>query len=487
MDERAIRGVGWTLGSFGATKIVMVVATVVLGRLLAPSDFGIVALATVAMTLLGAARDLGLGNVVVVTRDTSDRFLGTVLTMIAAVALGITLVVSAAAPLVAVVFDEPRVTWVLIALSMTSVLSAVGWFFESMLQRAYEFRRRFAAQVAQAGSYATVSIGLAVAGVDVWSLVFGQIAAQSAYCITMVCLAPRRVRPHYDPSSARIALRSGRGFLVQAGAGFIRHNLDFLVVGRALNASALGFYSMAYRFSELPYLGIADPIAKVTFPGFARMRDRNEDVSGAFLSTLRLVALVTCPLGVLLSATAEPFVVTLLGDKWLPMVGALTILGVWAALRTVDVTMGWLLNSMGHADILGRLTVVLMLPLVPGLLVAVRLGGIEAVAVVVLADIVLATGAVAVVIHRRVGISLGRQWTALRPVAIACPAMWAATWATAEATASIAAPFTLLAASVAGVLTYIVVVTLIEPDTLPRAFAQAARIARRGDPAARSA
>lgn len=486
MDERAIRGVGWTLGSYGATKIVMVVATVVLSRLLAPSDFGIVALATVAMTLLGAARDLGLGNVVVVTQDTSDRFLGTVLTLIAAVALGITLVVSAAAPLVAVVFDEPRVTWVLIALSMTSVLSAVGWFFESLLQRAYEFRRRFAAQVAQAGSYATVSIGLAVAGAGVWSLVFGLIAAQSAYCITMVWLAPRRVRPDFDAQSAREALRAGSGFLVQAGAGFIRHNLDFLVVGRVLDASALGFYSMAYRFSELPYLGIADPIAKVTFPGFARMRDRGEDVSGAFLSTLRLVALVTCPLGVLLSATADPFVVTLLGEKWLPMVGALTILGVWAALRTVEVTLGWLLNSMGRANILGRLALIVMLPLVPGLLIAVQLGGIEAVAGVVLADLVFSTGVVAVVIHRRVGIPLERQWRAVRPVAFACPPMWAATWAVAEITASMAAPLTLLAASAAGVLTYIVAITLVEPDTFPRAFAQAARIVQRRDPAAKS-
>lgn len=487
MDQRVIRGVGWTLGSFGATKVVMVLSTVLLGRLLAPADFGIVAIATLVITLLGVFRDLGLGAVVIVSEDTSDRFLGTNLTLMGVSALAITLIVTAAAPLVAILFDEPRVTGVLVVLSTTAIVSAVGWFYECMLQRAYEFRLRFIAQILQVVGYAVVSLSLALAGTGVWALVLGHVAAQLIYCLAMVSLAPRRIRPHFDRGAARASVSAGSGFLVQGGAFFVRSNLDFLVIGRVLNASALGSYSMAYRFAELPYNGVGDPISKVTFPAFARMREEGGDVSSAFLSVLRLVALVTCPMALVLSGAAEPFVRTLLGDRWLPMIGPLAVLGIWGFVRTLDGTIGWFLNSVGEAKILGRVSIFVVLPLLPALAAAVQGGGTSAVAVVVLADSVLATGFVVFLAKRRAGVDLSRQWRAVKPVVLACPLTWLAARGVAEVVMPWSAPVALVAATGAGLAVYGIAVSLAEPGSLRRARGQITAVVRRHQGAAEPA
>ena len=117
-------------------------------------------------------------------------------------------------------------------------------------------------------------------------------------------------------------------------------------MGGFLGAGQLGLYAMGFRFGELTYIGVAEPITQVTFPAFSRMRERGEDWRASFQTVLRLVALVTFPIGVFFSGAAEPIVDTLLGDKWTGTIGPLAVFGVWAMLKPLEGTFGWLLNSL---------------------------------------------------------------------------------------------------------------------------------------------
>ena len=158
-------------------------------------------------------------------------------------------------------------------------------------------------------------------------------------------------------------------------------------VGGFLGSAQLGYYSMAFRVAELPYWAITEPVAKVTFPGFARMRHRGESVTASFLSVLRLVALVACPTGVLLSATAEPFTVTVFGSDWLPMIGVLSILGVWGTLNHIEASIGWLMNSVGRAGLNAGTSAATLPAFLLGVILAAMLGDIEIVAWVLLAHV----------------------------------------------------------------------------------------------------
>lgn len=467
MEDKAIRGVPWTMFSYALNKVLTLATTVALAHLLTPDDFGLVAYAYLAIVLLTVFRDFGVGSALIVRHPLDDRDKATTLTIILICGVAGAALISALSSPIANLFGEPRMAGILAALSLTLVFGAPAWFYEAVMQRELEFRKRFLGMTAYNVVYAPLAVVLAVAGAGVWSLVVGSIAGTIASAAAYMILAPYRLWPGFDLGRARAAIAGGAGFMLQGGVAFVRQNADYLAVGRLLGTAQLGYYTLAYRISEVPYLGIADPVAKVTFPGFARMQGRGEDVSGSFLSVLRLVAVATCPIGVILSGVADPFVHVVLGDKWLPMIGPLSVLGLWCVLRSVTAITGWLLNSLRMAGLLGKISVGILIPLIPGVIIAADLGGTTAVAWVVFADTAIEMVAISVVVQSRADISLGRQWAAVRPVILACLPTWATAALVARATAD-SAPVLSLAASVLGALAvYLLTLFALEPG-LPR-------------------
>jgi PST family polysaccharide transporter len=475
MEERAIRGIPWTLLAYAGNKCLTVATTLVLARLLVPEDFGLAALAWMAMVLFTLFRDLGVGGVLIMDQELDERAKGTIFTLVLTTGAVATALVATVSPVAADVFDEPRLTAVLVALSSTMLISSPGWFYEALMQRELEFRKRFWAMTLQSLVYLPVAVTLAALGAGVWSLIVGQIAGTIVSTVAFVVLAPYRVRPAFETASARRTLRLGRGFVFQGGLDFLRGNADTIAISRVLGITSLGFYSLAYNLSNVPARGIADPLARVTFPAFARMRQRGEDVGPSFLSGLQLVALVTCPLGAVLSGVAEPFVRAVLGEKWVPMIGALAVLGIWAAARSIEVTMSWLLNSVGRAGLLAGISGVILLVAAPMFYVAAELGGIEAVAWVAVGDMVASLLAIAWYLQRREGIALADQWRALWPVLTASAAAWGGARAVASAMDSAPSGVALVTGCAAGALLYAAMVQALAPTLISSARRQVAR------------
>jgi O-antigen/teichoic acid export membrane protein len=476
VERSAVVGVRWTFLTYAWTRSITLGTTVVLARLLDPGDFGVMALAVLATTAFGLLGELGLASTMVVRQDLDSRELGTFLSLMAGTGAVIGAAVTALSPIAATLLREPRLAPVLAVLGSSLLLSGVNGFHESLLVRDLHFRRRFVAQATQSVVYAGVALVLAAQGGGVWSLTLGFLAGSAAYCIALVWLVPRRIRPAWDRRTAVEAVNVGRGFLAQGGLAFLRQNADYLTVGRVLGAIPLGLYSMAYRISELPSWAIADPTAKVTFPGVARMRSRGEDIAPPYLTVLRLVALTAGVLGLLLSASAGPFTQAAFGARWQPMAGPLAVLGLWGAMRPIQVTAGWFLNSIGRPGVLARLSAATLLVLVPGLVVAVHLGGITAVAWVVVGEALVSTMLIARAIHRVGGIPLRSQWAALRPVALSAPLSWLAAWLAARATTGDPAALGVVTSVAAGLTVFLVLLAVFAPGVLRSARADMVRL-----------
>lgn len=476
MDERAIKGVPWTLLTFGSSKIVGLLTTVVLARLLVPADFGLFALAALASLFLTVFRDFGLGSVLIVRQDFDLRARGTVVTMMFGAGVFAALLVAAASPVAALAFDEPRLDEVLAAMSVTLIFGGIAWPYEIIMQRELAFRRRFAAQMIQSVAYAVVALVLAANGAGVWSLVGGVITGQVIASVAYVALAPYRPPVTFDRVVAGEALRSARGFIGQGVLALIRQNTDYLVIGRLLGARPLGLYTMAYRFSELPYTGIADPVGKVLFPTFSKMRAEGGDIGRVYLGAQRLVALVTCPIAIILSAVSEHFVDTILGPKWVDMIPALMILALWGALRPLENTVAILLNAMGQADLIAKVLAFVMIALLPGFALAAHFGGLAAVAGVTLLDMVVTLPVLWSYTRRHVGLSVADQWRSLRPIAFACLPTWPVAWAAGSLLDEFGSAVALVGGAAGGVLTYVGLLALMRPDLLRDARRQLTRM-----------
>jgi lipopolysaccharide exporter len=482
MEDRALKGVPWTLLTFGAGKVITLITTVALARLLEPKDFGIMALALLAYGFLGILRDLGLGAAVILRQDYDDVALGTVLTLMLLTSIAVTAFVAATAPIAAWALDEPRLNSILPALASTNVFALFGAFYDSLLQRELEFQKRFAGQMAQSIGFLVAGVGGALAGLGVWSLVLAQLVSMIAYAGVTYAVSPRHIPPRFDRGHARDAFSTSSGFLVQGGLAWAIHNVDYLVVGRVLGATSLGYYSMAYRLAELPYYGIADPIAKVTFPAFARMRMRGEEVASTFLGSLRIVALTTCLIGVLLSAAAEPFTAVVFGDQWLPMVGVLAVLGIWAAVKPVEATLGWLVNSFGQAAMLARASAILLVPMLVALVLLAD-EGLTMVGLIVLAHGLASGVASSIISARRADMPIAMQLGVLWPIVAAGTVTWAVARLAADQLADTGDVAALAGSVAAGTAVFVVAVTLLAPTT-PRFVTRQARRMLRGAPEA---
>lgn len=479
METRARRSIPISMLTYASNQAVRLIATVILARILVPKDFGLFALTSLAISLLSVFNDMGVGPALVVARDAGPRTRATALTLMIIASFVLAAVLIACSPLVADFFGEERLDELLIVIAGSLFLSGPIWFHETTLQRELEFGKRLATKLVQTFTYITVALTLAALGAGVWSLVIGHVASYVAYLVALISVASERVKPGWDGAVARRLAGSGRGFLAQDSLEYVQQQSDGFAIGAYLGAGQLGFYGMAYRFGELTYAGIADPVAQVTFPTFARMRERDQNWRTSFITVLRGIALVAFAIGVLLSGAAEPLVETLFGDKWLATIGPLSVLGIWAAVKPLESTFGALLNSLEQQTRLVLVRGLAAIPLVPGVIVAADRGGITTVAWVMLGHITLAATAVGLTLRSRAGVPARDLVRTIGPLAIGAAAAWAATRGIAVALDD-AAPFVALVAAVTGgVAVYAATLSVIQPGLLPRTLRQALSTVRR--------
>ena len=465
--EETLSAAGWTLLSFAATKVLTVGATVVLARLLEPSDFGVVALAALILAPVTAVSELGLrGSIVLVERDPATLAASLTL-LLAAGVLGVLAIVALAAP-IADLFDSHALKGVLLALSSTVLIGGVIAFYASVVQRELAFRRWFGAQLAQGVVFAAVAILAAALGAGLWSLVAGQIASMLAYAVGLIAISPYHVRPGWSRDHARLSLRVGRGFLAQRLFEHVQHNTDIAAIGYHLGSKSAGYYTISYRLADLPHAAFTEPVANAAFPNLAAMQRRGDSLRGAALEFLETVALFACPAGLLLSASAPVLITALFGAKWQPAAAPLAILGVWGALVQVEAAWGWVMNATGRAGANALMSGLILIPLAPALFLAADSGGLKAVAWTMLASAVVTGAALMVYASWRLGVPLAAQVKVLGGIAIGGSAAWGAARLVVEGTDSWAVGVGATLALATGVVTYLVTLRVVAPATLHR-------------------
>lgn len=481
MDPKTGRGVLWTVASFGANRVVTVMTTIVLARLLVPSDFGLFALATVVVNFVSYFSGMGLGNALMLGKDVERRVQGTLLSLLIVFGVVFAVALAAASPLIADLMRQPRLEEILFVIAGILSVTGANWFYDALLQKELAFRERFICQLARTIVYAVVALSLAAAtDLGVWAMIAGFGAGHIANGVALLVLSPYLVRPTWDRAVAGEYLRTGSGFVLQGAVDFAQRNVDYVIVGRVLGTTQLGYYTLAFRQAELPFFAIGEPVVRVLFPSFAAMRHRELDTRSAYLTALRLMALASFPLAVILSGAADPFVEFFFGDKWLPMIGVLQVLGLWSLVRPIAHVIGWYLNAHGRAALVGRVALLLLAALGGALYVAADLGDIETVAWVMVGHSAVNGAVLMVLAQRETAVAFGQQLRVLAGPAAGAAAAWLVSRGIADGTESLAPFVSLVAATAGGLLAYAGAVRLVAPGLMGDAAAKLRAAARRG-------
>lgn len=323
---RMVRGAGWVLGWRVATRLLGLLNTLLLVRLLLPGDFGLVALGVSFAKAIEGLSDLGIEDALVRAPSPHREMYDTGFTLSVLRGAVTALVVAICAWPTAVFFDDQRLIPILLVLAAGSLIGSVENIGIVDFRRDMRFHREFALLVFPRLASIAVMVGLALLWRTYWALIAGSLTMQVLRVIMTYVMHPFRPRitlTAWDELSS-FSLWSWATSLVV----LIRDRVDTFAIGRILGTTKLGIYALGLDIACMPTTEIAAPLGRVAMSGFAIKASEGDGSRETYLRILASVLLVGLPAGFGISLVADPVVHILMGSNWLAAIGSIRILGI---------------------------------------------------------------------------------------------------------------------------------------------------------------
>jgi len=371
---RVIAALGWTAGGRLVAQVVAWGVTIVVMRILDPTDYGLLAMATVLTGFAGLFASLGLGGAVVHAREIDTATLRGVFGMVIAMNCGLFVVVYFTAPAVAIFFGEDRLTAIIRVIAIQFLVGVIGVIPDSMLARELEFKRRALLELSASIVGAATTLALALAGWGVWSLVYGSLVGATWSAVGLNFIRPFFHLPILAFRRLRELFAFGGYVIMSRMLLYTYLQADMVIGGRFLGKEQVGYYSVGMHLASLPVQRISAILNEVAFPAFARIQDERERVARYLLQSIRLLSLLSFPVFWGIAAVAPEFVRVLLGDKWEPAILPLQLLALLMPIRMIGQLMPPTLQGIGQAKLVARNQLQACVVMVIAFLVGVRYG-----------------------------------------------------------------------------------------------------------------
>ncbi len=428
LRRRTISGLKWSGTSQVLTQALQFGVSVLLARLLAPSDFGLMAMIAFFTGFANTVAELGLGAALIQRQALEERHISTIFWVNVATGLLLALLMVLGAPLIARFYDEPALRPLATAISLGFVINGLRVVQRNLLMRSMEFRRLFRVDLTALLVAGATAVAAALLGAGVWTLVVQQLVLSVMTALLLWLASPWR--PHWLFDWA--ALRQVWGFSANLlGFNILNYgnrNLDNLMIGRFIGSQALGYYARAYSLMLLPIVEVTSVFTRVMFPALASIQDDKTGVKRIYLQATRTIALVTFPLMIGLMVVAEPFVITLLGETWRPIIPVLQVLSLTGLTQSVSTTVGWIFTSQGRTDVLLKWGIYSLAVLAVTFAVGLRWGILGVAVAYVISGLLLLTLPGWYVAGRLIDLSLGEILGNLTSILLCALAMGAGVW-----------------------------------------------------------
>jgi O-antigen/teichoic acid export membrane protein len=423
----ASRALGWSFANNVTARIGTLPIGVVLARLLGPHQFGTFAVALVALMAVLSFNDLGVSLAIVRWEGEPAEIAPTVATLSVTSSLITYGGCFLGAPAFASAMGAPAATGVIRVLALNVIVDGIVATPAALMERYFRQDRKMIADQVNNWLGVAVSIGLATQGFGAMSLAIGRMTGAVASGILFLVFSPEPVRFGFNRAKARALCRFGLPLAGSSIVVFAVTNVDQLVVGHTLGATALGFYALAINLATWPVTMFSLPVRSVAPAVFSRLQHDRTAMRTGFLSAADLLGSVTLPVCMVIGGAAVPLVRLVYGAPWVPAANALIWLAVLGALRILFELVYDFFVVLARARVVFTVQLVWLVALVPALIVGARADGISGAG--------LAEAAVAACVV------LPWYLTELSKVGIGCGALAARVWLplTAAVAAGVAA------------------------------------------------
>ena len=358
MNNNVVKNFLWRFFERCGAQFVTLIVSIVLARILTPSDFGTVSLIMVFTTILQVFVDSGLGTALIQKKDADDLDFSSVFYFNFAICLILYIGMFIASPFIAKFYKDISLTPIIRVISLTIVMSGVKGIQQSYVSRNMLFKKFFFATLGGTLFSAVLGIGMAYAGFGVWSIVAQQLSNTAIDTLILWITVDWRPKRMFSWQRLKSLLSYGWKLLISSLLDTIYNNLRNLIIGKIYTSSDLAYYNQGDKFPKVIVMNINASIDSVLLPSMSGEQENKERVKSMTRRAIKTSTYIMAPLMMGLLFCAEPIVRLLLTDKWLPCVPYLRIFCFTYMFWPIHTANLNAIKAMGRSDLFLKLEII---------------------------------------------------------------------------------------------------------------------------------
>ena len=343
------------LGLAQAVKVALgFVSTIIVARILTPSDYGVIAMAAPVTAFIVLFQNLGLNHAVIQAREISPEQLNALFWVNILASIVIAALLLLISPVATWFYQDVRAGYIVAASALGVLLGGTTLQHSALLNREMRFRTLSRIDIATTLVAVVATVAFAFTLRSYWALWLGGFVSTVATVIMFWRSSPWRPSRRVSIAGTRSMLKFGAGIAGFNILNFFSRNLDNVLIARFWGAGPLGLYDRAYRLMMFPLKNINTPLSRLMLPILAQLRDEPERFRRAYLLAVRAIQLAVIPGVAVALATSDRIIPFLLGPQWTGASPIFFWLALVGLIQPLSNTTGWLFITSGRTGAMAQ-------------------------------------------------------------------------------------------------------------------------------------
>lgn len=350
LTNKTVKSVAWSAVERFSVQAIQFTTSIILARLVAPSEYGLIAMLTIFIAIAQSFVDSGFSSALVQKNNRTEIDFSTVFYFNIAISLLVYIVLFISAPYIALFYKEPLLELVCKWMGLSLIIQGLSVVQIAKLTVLLDFKTQAKASLIAVAISGLLGVCLAYYGYGIWALVVQLLLNNLLNTFFLWIFAKWVPKLVFSLHSLKTLFSFGSKLLLSGLLHTIYINLYSLVIGRKYSANDVGYFNQSSQFARFPSVSLMAIISRAIYPIQCEIKDENDLLYSSFIQYLRMSCYIIFPIMIGIAVVAEPLISVLLTDKWLPMSDLLSVLCVAYMWNPIMVLNNQILNVRGRSD-----------------------------------------------------------------------------------------------------------------------------------------
>lgn len=357
LKNNMANGILWSVIERFSVQGMQFILGIVLARLLVPTDYGLIAMIAVFLSISQALVDSGFSQALIQKKNTNEKDFYTVFYFNLLVSILIYFILFFLAKPISTFYETPHLAIIIQVIGLNLILSSFSIVPIAKLSKKLDFKSLAKATLISVIVSGLIAIYLAYKGWGVWALVAQMLIKSTLNSILLCILIQWKPKFVFSRASFNTLFSFGSKLLATGLLNAVYNNMYLIVIGKFYDASQLGLYTRANQLQQFPSESVTTVIQRVTYPALCSIQDNKEELELYYKKLIRLSAFIIFPLMVGLAVISKPFIIVILTEKWIgavPLLQMLAFVGILYPIHAINLD---ILKVKGRSDLFLRLEI----------------------------------------------------------------------------------------------------------------------------------